>query len=191
MPQAARPCSGYTKISDRSFGTARLYHDRVKGRLSAALTGTSLLMTAVFVFLWIWSYRGAEITWERRLPTPSLANIFSVPGRICCNGYREWKHPVRFQFLDFHVNTRIRGTTSPWFIGIPYWSLVLLSLLSPACIMIARGCGRLRDSRAGCSICGYDLRATPERCPECGTLQKRRASGGVKPPLSSHPRVPN
>ncbi|HEY7115828.1 MAG TPA: hypothetical protein VH475_04525 [Tepidisphaeraceae bacterium] len=57
-------------------------------------------------------------------------------------------------------------------IGMPLWSLITVFALAPS-----RGFWRLarrcRPSNSGaCTICGYDLRATPHRCPECGHVQE-------------------
>jgi hypothetical protein len=50
-------------------------------------------------------------------------------------------------------------------LAIPAYPLVLVAGL----ILTWRIRGWLRIKAPGvCSNCGYDLRATPERCPECG-----------------------
>lgn len=62
---------------------------------------------------------------------------------------------------------RERGSRM-WMAGVPYWSLVVLALAGPAWGM-ARARRRWRRGQRGlCARCGYDVRETPERCPECG-----------------------
>ncbi len=54
-------------------------------------------------------------------------------------------------------------------IGIPYAYLLALFSLLPA-IRLYRWRRRRKLNRPGhCATGGYDLRATPDRCPECGT----------------------
>ncbi len=58
---------------------------------------------------------------------------------------------------------------------LPYWFLILVSSAVVAHWLVVRR-RRLRLARAEanlCPACGYDLRATPQRCPECGRLARR------------------
>jgi hypothetical protein len=56
-----------------------------------------------------------------------------------------------------------------WSVAVPYWAIVVVFSILPGALVL-RGIARTHRSRAGhCPICGYDLRATPHRCPECGT----------------------
>ena len=53
---------------------------------------------------------------------------------------------------------------------VPMWCAIVpfLILPTPWCWRTIVHCRRGR--RGLCLACGYDLRATPERCPECGTV---------------------
>jgi hypothetical protein len=56
----------------------------------------------------------------------------------------------------------------------PHWLIALATLPLPA-VWLIRWCQRRAAYRAGlCRACGYDLRATPDRCPECGAIPMKK-----------------
>lgn len=67
---------------------------------------------------------------------------------------------------------------APYFVGVttllatPYWLIAAASLLVPVFQLVVahyRKFKHLERRAAGmCLECGYDLRATPGQCPECG-----------------------
>jgi len=51
-----------------------------------------------------------------------------------------------------------------------FWNFCVLTTIAPG-IFVWQATRKAKRRGSGfCSICGYDLRATPDRCPECGTV---------------------
>jgi hypothetical protein len=153
-----------------------------------------------------WTYQRLEVYAESTLVLREFS-IISANGRVLILHYYYKPHPYKNALKDTQeafniqpgwkykcevsgmrlrnlgwirlINTRGR---SERFIGVimPWWSLWVFLSISPGWGLMKLWKRFLRTSRGYCSVCGYDLRATPNRCPECGTvLQKKRKGRGL------------
>ena len=117
-------------------------------------TYLSLLLFAATATLWVRSwYTSDQFAWWTG--TGRGQNTYLVSHQ---NGwleaYREW--PQDFKVVATH------GSVMLWTALLPAFRLGAASTIA----IRSR-----RQSAAGhCEVCGYDLRGTPGRCPECGTL---------------------
>src|SRR5688572_31476732 len=86
-------------------------------------------------------------------------------------------YAFRFRHEDklkqFVSGPRLRGYGRGTVLVVPFGPLALMTGVLPAACVARYGLNRLRTRRAAaaglCACCGYDLRATPGLCPECGT----------------------
>jgi hypothetical protein len=71
--------------------------------------------------------------------------------------------------LQKSVQKRPDGTVSvfAWRVLFPLWWLTVASSILPARWLWIH-VRKHRRCPGVCQICGYDLRATPDKCPECG-----------------------
>ena len=78
--------------------------------------------------------------------------------------------PPDHYFHGFFVDT-----SAGFGVGVPLW-LPLTALLA---LGLYRQSSR-REPPGCCTTCGYDLRATPDRCPECGTVPAGRPLAPIR-----------
>jgi hypothetical protein len=67
----------------------------------------------------------------------------------------------------------LKMTGTSYNVAVPYWGVAALLVVTPVVWVLRFRRARTRRWRLGnarCLACGYDLRATPERCPECGAV---------------------
>ena len=83
----------------------------------------------------------------------------------------DWRRMGLSLHSEQHIWLGVR-TTFVSRIGLSYWLIVLLTLILPA----SRIRFRKRIPPGHCPKCHYDLRATPDRCPECGTVVTKGSS---------------
>jgi hypothetical protein len=88
----------------------------------------------------------------------------------------------RIVFVQVKKNVRSGwGVGSGVMVIVPYWVLVLVSAIGPGVWGIKWWERRRRFGEGRCQKCGYDVRASPERCPECGTeIGTRFESSGLE-----------
>lgn len=163
--------------------------------LFTAASALSLLLCLAAIGLWTRSYRTTDLL-NRTWPNEGLT-IVSIRGQVVIRKQvvnvvldpTDWKMssiPTR-RFNEACIRRPAvwsvagisferhdgSGTFAGWHdrvAVVPYWLPSLLLLLPP--LNATRTALRrryLRPRRGLCTTCGYDLRASLERCPECGT----------------------
>ena len=74
---------------------------------------------------------------------------------------------VRLSLAGFGVGWQYGYAAMRW-VQIPLSLLTVITGILPV-VYVQRARRRRRADTPRCRNCGYDLRATPDRCPECGS----------------------
>jgi hypothetical protein len=92
-----------------------------------------------------------------------------VPGGVWGFYLERIDQPLRYRF----AGGRQQGRREKFSLTVPHWLIVVLSAALPVRRAVTRRRQRVLSGRLRlglCPTCGYDLRASPDRCPECGTV---------------------
>ncbi len=84
----------------------------------------------------------------------------------------DWSDSPRFDFTRYDAVTGNFIGPTDWTrsykFRFPHWILTVVFALLPVCKLALRR--QIKQMEGYCCRCNYDLRATPDRCPECGKI---------------------
>ena len=162
----------------------------MKRRLFNILSALSLVLCVAILALAIRSYWRHDVVLHYT-PTKTAIPVWmvqSLNGRLwLCWGDRgesaqdgpgQWLYysnrsaPTSSASLShtlFEYQEAVNGTHVIRSAAIRDWWLIAATLALPCLWFRSHRRSRLAERKGLCPKCGYDLRATPDRCPECGT----------------------
>jgi hypothetical protein len=100
--------------------------------------------------------------------------IVTHPGRLtlCRQVGKNWDHPLKgFKFLGVDFGGLHGQGSMLWNLVLPCWLITTLTAILPLLeipLLFRAFKKSLRRTQGLCPTCGYDLRASPTTCPECG-----------------------
>ena len=136
-------------------------------------------VSVVSVYGRIWSEYIREIGFTGGATRPpGIQGYYAMP--VSGDPFRSWEPTWSFCGFRWMESDPLPGEPIPTVLrvlAVPHWALVLATGTLPGIWLVAwRRRHRRAPSPGRCASCGYDLRATPDRCPECGAVPAKGAA---------------
>jgi hypothetical protein len=168
------------------------------GRLFMFCSAVSLLLCVAVCVLWVRSYWRRDVftlmdghggaQWVEMVRGGfQWVRFASVPADTYSTGWRVAPPTDALPSRPFIGFASLSRTIPLWdgtavrqvpmsVVTIPAWFVAIFAGILPALAVSAMFQRRFWWRHGVCQKCGYDLRATPERCPECGALSPQKAT---------------
>jgi hypothetical protein len=160
------------------------------------ITALSLLLVVAMAGLWARSHYYHDFLYSHGGSNgPNLTVATDAAGRLSfAISHGITLFPERFRWISYKNYANDSDPPGNWLglsfyqgagghidvrsVRLPYWIPVLILAVLPIARLYKRILGRT-IAEEHCTRCGYDLRATPDRCPECGTIPPKKTETNV------------